>query len=213
LQYTYEHYRFSALIVFTRTQALRLKWIYGDNIYIFLSHSILPQSLVSRLWSRVSSGDKAAAFLFVSHFHSENSCARADIMETNRRGKTTASPSHLPLPFSYVVFDLGWIDDTRDAGGWRHHQQARWNAVLTSGEWEHHRERERKKVGGSGFDVLRKSRGSLRKPWRDPSSLRDVEVHEGLSPVEGWAFCTGKLSLTKIDIIFLSGDSLKPCDS
>jgi len=57
----YVHYRFSALIAFARTQPLKLKWIDEDSIYIFLSYSILPQSLVSRLWYRVSNQHEAHA--------------------------------------------------------------------------------------------------------------------------------------------------------
>lgn len=143
------------------------------------------------------SEDKAAALLFVSHLHGENSCARADIMETNRprvAGGRRFLPPRISLPFSYVVFDLGWIDDTRDAGGRRHHQQARRNAVLTSGEWRCERDRVRRRVEGEGKWIRRatESRGrkrwSLRKPRRDPSSLCDIEVHEGLSSIEGQTF-------------------------
>lgn len=103
---------------------------------------------------------------------------------------------HSPLPFSYVVFDLGWIDETRDTGGGRrHHQQQRRNAVLTS---EREREGGREKRDGeikTGEEVdttcygkQGKERGNLRKPRRDPSSLRDVEVREGLSHIQRRTF-------------------------
>lgn len=75
--------------------------------------------------------------LFISH--PRRVLARAkDIMETNRlrveRGPPVSlSLSHTPrvissfsrlLPFSYVVFDLSWIDETRDIRAARHRQQA-----------------------------------------------------------------------------------------
>lgn len=77
------------------------------------------------------------------------------------RERTMVSPSSRsppsPSPFPYVVFDLGWIDDTRDAGGRRHHQRARRNVVLTSGEWEHERGKERRRQ--EKVDTVMESKG------------------------------------------------------
>lgn len=94
------------------------------------------------------------------------------------------SPSRVifpPLVLSRVVFDLGWIDETRDTGGivssrrrytrLSNERKRSLNARRKS-ETRERGERE----GESGFRRATqggKKRGSLRKPRRDTSSLRE----------------------------------------